>query len=124
MAVRGSRREKSVYTFGLMGRVLWTLGGLTVLYFLLSPLVRILRGGPINAGIGALAPLFFAVGGVILLIWVWPRFIRDVWRPASVAGDELTELREQTRRETELRKCTPAPSDAEPLSQRTAPTRW
>jgi hypothetical protein len=124
MAVRGSRREKSVYTFGLPGRVLWTLGGLTVLYFLLSPLARILCGGFINAGIGALAPLFFAEAGVILLIWLWPRYIRDVWRPASLAGDELTELRDQTRREAELRKCPPEQSNAQPLSQRTPPTRW
>lgn len=124
MGMRGSRREKSVYTFGLTGRILWTLGGLAVLYFLLSPLVRILRGGLISAGISALAPLFFAVAGVILLIWVWPRFIRDVWRPASVAGDELTELREQMRREAELQKRTATDSNPEPLTQRSAPTRW
>ena len=114
MAVRGSRREKSVYTFGLVGRVLWTLGGLTVLYLLLSPLVRLLRGGLINAGMGAMVPLFLAVAGVILLVWVFPRFIRDTWQPASVAGDELTESP----------TIAPAQSDAVPLSERSAPTRW
>jgi len=86
--------------------------------------VRILRGGLINVGIGALAPLFFAVAGVILLIWVWPRVIRDAWRPASVAGDELTELRSQMRRESELKNRTAGDSNSEPLTQRTAPTRW
>lgn len=124
MAVRGSRREKSVYTFGPVGRLLWTLVGLAVLYLLLSPLVRLIRGGLINASIGAIVPLFLAVAGVILLVWVWPRFMRDVWRPASLAGDELTELRDQTRRESELRKDIPAQCDAGSLSQRTAPTRW
>jgi hypothetical protein len=121
--VRGSRREKSVYTFGPVGRVLWTLAGLAVLYLLFSPLVRILRGGLINAGIGALGPLFLAIGGVILLVWVWPRFIRDVWQPASVGG-ELAVLRDQTRRESELLKSAPAQSEATPLSQRKALTRW
>jgi hypothetical protein len=104
--------------------VLWTVAGLAVLYLLLSPLVHILRGGLINAGISALAPLFFAVAGVILLVWVGPRFFRDVWKPASAAGDELTELRDQTRRESELRKGNQARSDVELLSQRKAPTRW
>jgi alpha-beta hydrolase superfamily lysophospholipase len=124
MGVRGSRREKSVYTFGLLGRILWTLGGLTVLYFLLSPLARILRGGLINAGINALAPLFFAVAGIILLIWIAPRYIRDLWRPAPIAGDELTELRDRTRREAESQQRAPAPTDAEPVSQRMGPARW
>ena len=124
MAVRGSRREKSVYTFGLAGRVLWTLAGVCVLYFLLWPMVRILRGGLINAGIGVLGPVFFAVAGVILLVWVWPRFIRDVWKPASVAGDELTELRHQTRREAQVRERIPEQSEADMLSQRMGPARW
>lgn len=124
MAVRGSRREKSVYTYGLLGRVLWTLGSLVVLYLLLSPIVHIVRGGLINAGIGAMVPLFLGVAGFILLIWVWPRFIRDTWQPASVAGDELIELRDQTRREAELQMRAEAQSDAVPLSRRTAPSRW
>ena len=114
MAVRGSRREKSVYTYGLLGRVLWTLGGQIVLYLLLSPVVRLLRGGLINAGIGAMAPLFFGVAGVVLLVWVFPRFIRDTWQPASVAGDEPVELPQSI----------PAESDAVPISERTAPIRW
>jgi hypothetical protein len=91
---------------------------------LLSPLVNILRGGLINAGIGALVPLFLAIGWMILMVWVWPGFIRDVWQPASIAGDDLTELRDQTRRESELRKCNPAQSDAGLLSQRMTPARW
>lgn len=124
MAVRGSRLERSVYTFGPVGRVLWTLGGLAVLYFLLSPLVRILHGGLINAGITALVPLFLAVAGVILLVWVWPRFIRDVWQPASVAGHELTELRDRTRREIQLQSRAAAEDAAPSLTQREAPTRW
>jgi hypothetical protein len=124
MAVRGSRWEKSVYTYGLLGRVLWTLAGLGVLYLLLSPLIRILRGGLVNAGIGAVVPLFFGVAGAILLVWVWPRFFRDVWQPASAAGHELTELRDRTSREAVVRERTTAHSDAQPLSQRTGPTRW
>jgi hypothetical protein len=124
MGVRGSRREKSVVTFGPVGRVLWTLGGLTVLYLLLSPMVRLLRGGLTNAGIGAITPVFLAVAGVILLIWVWPRYIRDIWRPASLAGDEQTELQDEMRRESELRKRAETQSDAEPLWKRTAPPRW
>ena len=114
MAVRGSRLGKSVYTYGPVGRVLWTLASLAVLSLLLSPLVRLVRGGLINAGIGAIMPLFLGVAGVILLVWVWPRFVRDIWQPASVEGDELSELRMPV----------PAPDDAEPLSQRSAPTRW
>jgi len=117
MAVRGSRLKKSVYTYGPVGRVLWTLASLTVLYLLLSPLVRLVRGGLINAGIGAMVPLLFVVAGVIVLFWVWPRFVRDVWQPASVAGDEPAEL-------ARLRTPAPPPSDAELLSQRSAPTRW
>ena len=124
MAVRGSRREKSVYTFGLAGRVLWTLGSLTVLYFMLSPMVRILRGGLINAGTSVIVPIFFAVGGMILLFWVLPRFMRDVWQPASIAGDEQSELRDRLRRESESQESTPPQSDTELLSQRSAPTRW
>lgn len=124
MATRGSRRGKSVYTFGLVGRIGWTLAGLLVLYLLLSPLVHLLRGGLINSGLDALAPLFLAVAGVILLIWIAPRFLRDVWQPASVAGDEQTELRDQLRREAEVAERAAAQSDVEPLSQRTAPTRW
>lgn len=123
MAVRGSRLAKSVYTFGPLGRVLWTLGGLTVLYLLLSPIVRLLRGGLINAGLGAVVPLFLAVAGVILLVWIFPRFIRDVWQPAPLGGDELTELRAEMRREAELQKSMPTQSDGGP-SQRTAPARW
>ena len=124
MSVRGSRRQKSVVTFGPVGRVLWTLGGVGALYVFLAPLVRILRGGLVNAGLAALPVLFFAVAGVILLVWVGPRFFRDVWRPASLTGDELTDLRDRTRRESELREHTPAPLDVEPLSRRTAPPRW
>jgi hypothetical protein len=124
MGVRGSRRQKSVTTFGLVGRVLWTTGGLTVLYLLLSPIVHLLRGGLINAGIGAIVPLFLAVAGVILLVWVWPRFVRDVWQPASLPGDELTDLRDQARLESALRKRAETQSDRQPLSERTAPTRW
>ena len=124
MAVRGSRREKSVYTFGLVGRVTWTLAGLGVLYLLLWPLVKILRGGLINAGLGALAPLFFAVAGVILSVWIGPRFIRDVWKSASVAGDELTELRDRTRRETQLQARVSEESEAESISLRMGPARW
>lgn len=124
MAAQGPRWKKSVYTYGPIGRALWTLGGLAVLYFLLSPLVHILRGGLIHAGLGALVPLFLAVGGVTLLVWVWPRFVRDVWKPASIAGDELTDLHEQTRREAALRRCTPTESDPPSPSQRTGPTRW
>src|SRR4051794_32249611 len=124
MAVRGSRRAKSVYTFGLVGRVLWTLGGVALLYLLLSPMVKILRGGLINAGLTAFVPLFLAVAGVVLLVWVAPRFVRDTWQPASVAGDELTLLRDQTRREADVRRATQHQGDAEPLSQRTAPPRW
>jgi len=124
MAVRGSRREKSVYTYGLLGRVLWSVGSLLVLYLLLSPLVRLVRGGLVNAGIGAMAPLFFGVAGVILLIWVFPRFIRDTWQPASVAGNELTELSETARREVELQRAAVAHGDEVPLSQRPGPTRW
>ncbi|HEU5033891.1 MAG TPA: hypothetical protein VFT62_03930 [Mycobacteriales bacterium] len=124
MAVRGTRLEKSVYTFGPVGRILWTLGGLAVLFLLLAPIVRILRGGLINAGLGALVPLFLAVAGAILLIWIFPRYIRDVWQPASVAGDELTELRDQMRREAELQNRIPPESDGANISQRTAPPRW
>ena len=124
MGVRGTRCEKSVYTFGPIGRVLWTLAGLIVLYLLLWPLVRILRGGLLSAGLGALAPLFFGVAGVIVSIWIGPRFVRDVWRPASVAGDELTELRAQMRREAQLRERSTATTDPEPPSQRTGPPRW
>lgn len=115
MAARGSRLEKSVYTFGPVGRVLWTLGSVVVLYLLFSPLVHLLRAGLINADIGAIVPLFKAVAGVVLLVWIWPRYLRDLWRPASVAGDELTDLRDQ---------CAPEQSDVLPLSQRSAPTRW
>lgn len=124
MAVRGSRREKSVYTFGLVGRVLWTIGSLAVLYFLLSPIVRLVRGGLINAGIGAMVPLFLGVAGTILLLWVWPRFLRDTWQPASISGDELIELRAQVRREAEFQKWVPAESDEVPILARTGPTRW
>ena len=115
MAVRGSRLEKSVYTYGPVGRVLWTLASLGILYLLLAPLVRLVRGGLIYAGIGAMVPLFFGVAGVILLFWVWPRFVRDVWQPASVAGDELP---------AELRTPAPMPDVVKPLSERSAPTRW
>ena len=124
MGVRGSRRQKSVYTYGLVGRVLWTVGGVAILYLLLSPLVNIVRGGLINAGIGALVPLFLAVAGVIVLVWIWPRFIRDVWQPASVAGNELTELRDRMRREAELRERATQQGEEGSLSQRTGPSRW
>lgn len=123
MAIRGSRLEKSVYTFGPLGRVLWTLGGLTVLYLLLSPIVRLLRAGLINAGLGAVVSLFLAVAGLILLVWIFPRFIRDVSQPASLAGNELTELRDEMRRDAELQMNMPTQSDGG-LSQRTAPSRW
>jgi Zn-dependent protease with chaperone function len=124
MAVRGSRLQKSVYTYGLAGRVLWTLASVTVLYLLLAPLVRLLRAGLINAGTGAIAPLFLGVAGVILMVWLWPRFIRDVWQPASVAGDELTDRGDHSRRELESLTHAGTETEAEPLSQRSAPTRW
>ena len=126
MGVRGSRHEKSVYTFGPVGRVLWTVGSLILLYLLLWPLVslKLLRAGLINAGPAVIAPLFFAVAGVILLVWIWPRFLRDVWRPASIAGDGLTETHDQTHRESELQNCSTEQSDDLPIAQRSAPTRW
>ena len=124
MAARGSRLEKSVYTFGPVGRVLWTLGGLTVLYLLFSPLVHALRAGLINSGIGVVVPLFKAVAGVILLIWIWPRYLRYVWRPASIAGNELTQLRDQMRREAALQARTAEQSEAPLLPERSGPTRW
>lgn len=95
-----------------------------VLYLLFSPLVHLLRAGLINAGITAIVPLFKAVAGVVLLVWIWPRYLRDLWRPASIASHELTELQEQTRRESALQNRSPEQNDVLPLAQRSAPTRW
>jgi hypothetical protein len=77
---RGNRRQRSVTTFGPVGRLLATGAVLLVLAWFL------LFGG------------FFGVAGAVIWVgWVMPRALRDVWRRAELPSTDLTRLRDEAR---------------------------
>jgi len=78
MVERGTRFERSVLTFGPLGRVVATV-------VVLLPL----------AWFALYANMWGMVGVPLYLIWVVPRALRDVWRPAALPATELTRLRDE-----------------------------
>ncbi len=86
MVERGTRFERSVLTFGVGGR-------LAVSAVVLIP---VLWG--VSLGLVGLA------GAFLWGIFVLPRALRDVWRPAALPATDLTRLRDQARLEREHRE--------------------
>ena len=106
MSEAGNRWQRSVLTFGPVGRVVCTLFLMGVLAWFL------LYGG-----------LFGIAGAVVWIGWVLPRALRDTWRRAALPPTELTLLRDETaRRNAEQARQRPThPAFDE---EATRPTRW
>jgi hypothetical protein len=104
MSERGTRLERSVVTFGPLGRMVATGVVLAPLWFFYS-----------GAGVLGLA------GIVVWIGWVLPIALRDVWRPALLPSTDLTRLRDAARREAEHQRR----QEERPTAPRPAPpTRW
>lgn len=106
MSERGTRFERSVLTFGPVGRVLLTLG-----------LVAVLAWFVLFAG------LFGLVGAVVWIGWVMPMALRDIWRPAALPATDLTRLRDEVAHELEQQQRPRADHPAFD-QDRPPPSRW
>jgi len=103
----GSRFERSVLTFGPLGRTIATLLVLLVLAWF------VMFGGAFGLVIGA----------VVWLGWVMPRALRDIWRRAALPSTDLTQLRDETARQLALEQ---RPQVAHPVfdQEQPPPGRW
>lgn len=87
MAERGTRFQRSVVTFGPVGRVVATVLAVAPLWWLVF-------------GAGVLG----IVGAAMWLFFVLPRALADIWRPALLPTTDLTRLRDAAHREAELQR--------------------
>jgi hypothetical protein len=101
----GSRWQRSVSTFGPVGRVTCTLILIGVVALFLF-----------YAG-----PMGFA-GAAVWCGWVLPRGLRDTWRRAALPSSDLTRLRDDTARQLAEQA---RPGGTHPVFDETMPpSRW
>jgi hypothetical protein len=102
VAASRTRREKSVKTFGLPGRLL------------MSALVLLPLSWFWSSGLFGWPGL--VIYAVVFLPWAW----RDIWRRAPRPFTDLDRLREQSAREARQPEAGPSTS----IAERPAPKRW
>ena len=82
MSRQGSRWQRSVLTFGPIGRLVATGFVVAVLWWFLFP-----------AGIFGLA------GAIIWIVFIAPMLLRQIWRPAVLPSTDESRLQERVVRE-------------------------